>query len=177
MIASRPSTIRSRGRIRDVDKRATRDRKSPVETPHPHSYRDPTICEGCGAVYTQKTWRARQIGRWIPIDAADWARCPACEQLKSGLAQGRVVLKGDAARIHEEELKRRIQNVERRARFTQPERRIVSMERRPDGFEVLTTSQKLAHRIAREVEKLYGGRVIYRWSSKDGELLATWQAE
>lgn len=177
MIASRPSPVRGRGRIRDVDKRVTRDQKAVIEAPHPHAYRDPTICEGCGAVYTQKTWRARQLGRWIPVDAADWALCPACERLRAKLAQGRVVFKGDEALAHEEELRRRVRNVERRARYTQPERRVVSIERRPGGLEVLTTSQQLAHRIAREIEKLWGGHVVYRWSSRDGALFATWQGD
>lgn len=42
-----------------------------------------------------------------------------------------------------------------------------------DTLEVLTTSQKLAHRIAREVEKAFGGRAHFSWSDDDGSLLAT----
>jgi hypothetical protein len=38
---------------------------------------------------------------------------------------------------------------------------------------VLTTSQKLAHRIVREVEKLFGGKPRFAWSDKDGSLFAT----
>ena len=42
-------------------------------------------------------------------------------------------------------------------------------------MEVLTTSQKLAHRIARELEKAFGGKAAYSWSDDDGSLFATWQ--
>ena len=67
----------------------------------------------------------------------------------------------------------RIANVERRAQFTQPERRIVSTNWNGKTLEVLTTSQKLAHRIAREVEKAFAGHAHFSWSDDDGSLLAT----
>ena len=75
----------------------------------------------------------------------------------------------------ESEVWRRIVNVEARARHTQPERRTVRIDREREGIEVLTTSQQLAHRIARELEKAFGGRAHYTWSDRDGSLEATWQ--
>ncbi len=63
-----------------------------------------------------------------------------------------------------------------RAAFTQPQRRLLDVRRVAGGLEVLTTSQKLAHRIAHEVEKAFGGRVSYAWSDRDGRLLARWEA-
>jgi hypothetical protein len=42
---------------------------------------------------------------------------------------------------------------------------------------VLTTSQKLAHRIARELQKAFGGRARYTWSDQNGSLTAIWQQE
>jgi len=71
-------------------------------------------------------------------------------------------------------VRRRIGNVAARAAFTQPERRVSSLERQGDELEVITTSQKLAHRIAHELKKAFGGRVSYAWSD-DGTLFATWQ--
>jgi hypothetical protein len=71
-------------------------------------------------------------------------------------------------------IRRRIQNVAARAGFTQPERQIVSVERRGDVLEVLTTSQKLAHRIVHELKKAFGGRTSHVWSD-DRTLFASWQ--
>jgi hypothetical protein len=45
----------------------------------------------------------------------------------------------------------------------------------PEGLEILTTSQKLAHRIARELEKAFGGRARFTWSDREGSLDATWK--
>jgi hypothetical protein len=50
----------------------------------------------------------------------------------------------------------------------------VSVERRGDVLEVLTTSQKLAHRIVHELKKAFGGRTSYVWAD-DRTLLASWQ--
>jgi hypothetical protein len=41
---------------------------------------------------------------------------------------------------------------------------------------VLTTSQKLAHRIVRELNKAFHGHAKYSWSDNDGSLYARWEA-
>jgi hypothetical protein len=133
-----------------------------------------TVCSGCGATLARRSWRR---GRSLPataLDQARWARCPACEQVREGQYQGRVLLRGGYAEAHYDQIRRRIENVARRAAFTQPERRVVEMGRCDAGLEVLTTSQKLAHRIARELTKAFGGRATYRWSDADGSLFAVW---
>ena len=79
-------------------------------------------------------------------------------------------------RTRSHQTRRRIANVCKRAGFTQPERRLIGIQQVPDGLEILTTSQELAHRIAREVEKAFGGRARYAWSDGDGHLLARWEA-
>ena len=58
------------------------------------------------------------------------------------------------------------------AAATQPERRLVSIDWTGDTLEVLTTSQKLAHRIVHELKKVLGGKTTYGWSD-DGSLFAT----
>ena len=72
--------------------------------------------------------------------------------------------KGSNEAANLDAIRSRIANVERRAEFTQPERRIISSKWDGETLEVLTTSQKLAHRIARELQKAFGGRARYTWS-------------
>jgi hypothetical protein len=87
-----------------------------------------------------------------------------------------VVIRGTYASDHDEAIRQRIANVDAQAQFTQPERRVVSAERDGAVFEVLTTSQKLAHRIVHELKKAYRGRASYKWSD-DGSLFAVWERD
>jgi hypothetical protein len=103
--------------------------------------------------------------------------CPACQQVRRGQAYGRVILRGTYVRQNEDAIRRRIQNVAERAAFTQPERKIISTDWSGSTLEVFTTSEKLAHRIGRELQKAFGGRASYAWSDRDGSLLVTWERD
>lgn len=141
---------------------------------------DPAVCARCGSVYQRKTWRAgdRALATLKPGKAGvAFTVCPACRQAREGEYFGRLTLRGAFATEHEAEIRRRIKNIEARAQFTQPERRVVSVEKAAGTIQILTTSQKLAHRIAREMVKLYGGVAQYSWSDGDGALDAVWEPE
>jgi hypothetical protein len=87
---------------------------------------------------------------------------------------GRVRIVGETVLAQEDLIRRRIENVAARAAVTQPERRVVSVGWNGDALEVLTTSQKLAHRLVHELKKILGGKATYGWSD-DGSLFATWE--
>lgn len=74
---------------------------------------------------------------------------------------------------HEAEIRTRLANVAALATARQPLRRIVSVTAIDGGLEVLSTSQKLAHRVVHEMSKAFRGRARYVWSD-DGTLFATW---
>lgn len=163
-----------KGVIRSLAHQSTADRKL-----HPAERRagraaEPTLCERCGAVLVRRAWRRATDLKpsHAVLAAASWSVCPACTQVANEEYLGRVTLDGDAVRSSAAALRRRIANVAARAEHTQVERRVVSIERTPDGkLVVLTTSQKLAHRIVHELKKAFGGRATYRWSD-DGLLEA-----
>lgn len=139
---------------------------------------DQTVCGTCGSVFARKTWR-RSARRLEVAGAHGGVRgtCPACRHAAAGRAFGRVVLQGSYVQAHADELMRRIRNVAARAEFTQPERRLVDVVARGSTLEVSTTSQKLAHRLARELAKAFHGTVSYHWSDRDGRLLALWRRD
>jgi len=160
--------------IRSMDRRATHQSKSPpvvFKTGQPH---EPTVCVRCGAVYLRKSWRHNHSLTNDQLERSKWGFCPACDEVSRQEGQGRVVIRGSGtSKIPA--IRDRIENIERRAMATQPERRIVSMDMvKSDGgdtLEVLTTSQKLAHRIAHELKKAFRARTSYNWSD-DGTLFA-----
>ena len=136
--------------------------------------REPAACERCGAVLSSRIWHPGAAVSHATLGRAQWVVCPACTQKDRAEYFGRVVIPGEIAREHEDLIRRRIQNVETRGVHTQPERRVVSIERRGNVLEVLTTSQKLAHRIVHELKKVLGGKARYEWSD-DRTLFATWE--
>lgn len=164
-----------KGIIRALVRRGARSSKAPrVAQKRAEALREPTICGSCGAIFLHRAWRRRALAA-DRLDGASWGTCPACEQVQRGEYYGRVVARNAPRVADRDTIIRRIRNVARRSGFTQPERRIVSIECDESRLEVLTTSQKLAHRIARELVKAFGGRASFRWSSGDGSLLATWE--
>jgi NMD protein affecting ribosome stability and mRNA decay len=110
------------------------------------------------------------------LDRVRWTTCPGCAQAKEETGYGRVRVLGAFARAHEDVIRRRVANIAARAAHTQPERRIASIDHAGEALEIITTSQKIAHRIVRELKKLYRGRARYQWSD-DGTLFATWTRE
>ncbi len=170
-------SLGGKGLIRSLNRRGTRADKAPPVAHLNLKFKEPTICDKCGAIYLSKTWRRNHhLSREMMRQAA-WAVCPSCIQVARGEHFGRVLLAGDYVGQHLDAITRRINNVSRRAALAQPERKLVAMRWKGDTYEVLTTSQKLAHRIAHELEKAFGGRAVYSWSDGDGGLLATWRRE
>jgi hypothetical protein len=169
-------TKQSRGLIRSLNRSAVRNTKGPQVALKTTRLREPTVCARCGAVFLRKTWRHTHALNDDQLERAEWGFCPACLQVAQQQGQGRLLIRGAALAQSREAIEQRIQNVAKRASKTQPERRLVSVDVRDGEVEVLTTSQKLAHRLAHELKKAFGGRVAYNWSD-DGTLLAHWDCE
>ncbi len=171
--SKRSSTIK--GLIRSLDRRGSKSDKSPPVARKAPALFDPTICDRCGAAYSRKTWRQGRNLSHVLMARAKWSTCPGCAQASHAEYYGRLLLRGAGIPADVERIRARIRNVAKRAAATQPERRIVSQEWDGATMEVLTTSQKLAHRIAHELQKAFGGKATYSWSDDDGSLFATWQ--
>jgi hypothetical protein len=135
---------------------------------------DPTACQSCGAVFARKAWHRGPGFDLAVLGRAARGICPACERVSRGEFFGLVRIEGGGG-VDDDAVLRRVENVAERARFNQPERRIVEVRRQGGSLEVRTTSQNLAHRIACELAKAFGGHARYVWSDRDGRLLATWQ--
>ena len=163
-----------KSRARALVRRGSRADRSPRVAALSAGLGNPAVCDRCGAVYERKTWRAGPRAARTLLADVRWVTCPACRQVQAGEYFGRVVIRGAQVFAHEAEILGRIRNVAARAAYTQPERRVVSIDRTSDGIEILTTSQKLAHRMARELEKAFGGAATYRWEASDGSLRAEW---
>lgn len=172
-------TRKARGLIRSLNRSQVRDDMSPRVVRKTARPEEPTVCARCGAVFLRRTWRHDHTLTDELLERRHWSFCPACQQVSRQEGQGRLIIRGAGVAAKRSLILSRLRNAARRAMNTQPERRIVSIDTvGPDqaGLEVLTTSQKLAHRMAHELKKLFGGRAHYAWSD-DGTLLATLELE
>jgi hypothetical protein len=168
---------KDRGRKRALARIGSRSDHKPPLARLSERLTDGTMCERCGAVYSRRHWRPGTEAERAMAQGFFWDVCPACRQVESGEYYGSVTIRGARALREEDALRRRIENVGARARYTSPERRIVAIDRRDDVIEVLATSQKLAHRIVNALLAAFGGRGTYSWSDRDGALRATWTWE
>jgi hypothetical protein len=169
-----PNSRRGKGIIRSLNRTGVRAKKAHAGESATGRLAEPSACERCGAIFSRRVWRRpRQVTPAL-LERAQWTTCPGCAQAKEQSGFGRIVVRGSYAATHDAAVRRRIANTTARAGVTQPERQLSSIERRGDVLEVLTTSQKLAHRIVRELKKAFGGRASYAWSD-DGTLFATWE--
>jgi hypothetical protein len=164
-------TKRGKGLIRSMNRSQTSTGKARAAERSGTRLREPTVCERCGAVFARRVWR-RDFPPTRAIDSIQWTVCPACELVSQQRGFGRVLVEGEMTRTQEELVRHRITKIEALGAATQPQRRVVSIERDGDVLEVLTTSQKLAHRIARALGKMLGGKPQYLWSD-DRTLVAT----
>lgn len=166
---------KGKGRIRSLSRKGSQSGKGLPVTKKAGGTPPPSVCERCGAVFSRRTWRRDHRVTDTLLAKAKWTVCPSCTQVAGGEYFGRVVIRGAYASANEAAIRQRIENVAARAGFTQPQRRLVAVSRESDGLEVLTTSQKLAHRIANELKKAFGGKASYTWSDRDGSLFAIWE--
>ncbi|WP_421997477.1 hypothetical protein [Reyranella sp.] len=160
--------------IRSLDRRGTADGRLHAAELRTGRAVEPTMCERCGATLVRRVWRRSEAKPTHAfLSSVTWAVCPACTQVEREEYLGRITIGGEIVRSDAAALRRRIANVAARAEHTGVERRVVSIEREGDQLVVLTTSQKLAHRIVHELKKTFGGRASYRWLD-DGCLEAHW---
>jgi hypothetical protein len=167
---------KTKGLIRSLNRRGSASSKlkaGEVRTGRPA---EPSACQRCGAVFVRRVWRRDAAVSHALLAKARWTVCPACVQARDAEGFGRIVVEGAFVAPNAAAIEARIRNVAARAQHTQPERRAVSFERRDGGLEVLTTSQKLAHRIVHELRKAFRGRASYAWSD-DGTLFARWRRD
>jgi NMD protein affecting ribosome stability and mRNA decay len=177
MIAGVEASRNDKGLIRSLNRRGTVSDKSPPVARKAARPVEPTVCDRCGAIFLNKTWRQRRrLGAGL-LERAAWSTCPGCAQARHAEYFGRVLIRGAGVAANLDAIRNRIRNVAARAAYTQPERKLTSEEWDGTTLEVLTTSQKLAHRIVSELQKAFGGKASFSWSDADGSLFATWQCE
>ena len=144
--------------------------------------KEPVVCGSCGAIYANRRWTTADTERgthepeyW---NAAKLATCPACVQLQVGSPSGYVYLKGAFLIAHREEIEKLIRNEVKRAAQDNPLARIMLWKENGNGRLTLsTTTEHLAQRLGRALEKAFDGKVDYDFSHENKLARVTWQRD
>lgn len=133
------------------------------------------VCPTCHAISRKKRWYLDEKEYASLATAGATTRpCPACRKIADGFPAGVVTLRGAYLRTHRDEILRLVRNEEERSRGINPLERIMEIREGGDGMEILTTDEKLAQRIGREIRKACRGAVVYRWSEDTKLLRVHW---
>jgi NMD protein affecting ribosome stability and mRNA decay len=135
------------------------------------------VCHGCHAISAGRRWYQDEAvyAKLLKAGTVKEVFCPACEKIRDGYPSGQVTLKGPFLAEHQDEILRIITNEEKRARGLNPLHRIMSLREENGQLEIMTTDEKLAQRIGRELRKACGGTVAYGWSHDNKFLRVQWE--
>jgi len=136
------------------------------------------VCPECHAISRKKRWYLNET-EYVSLarSGAVLRRCPACRKIADGFPSGVVTLRGTFLQTHRDEILAIVRNEERRARETNPLERIMEIRDGSEGVEILTTDEKLAQRIGREIRKAYHGAASYKWSEDANLLRVNWSRD
>jgi NMD protein affecting ribosome stability and mRNA decay len=114
------------------------------------------FCDNCGIVYYKKAWHHnlrhfKSFEKDVPVD---FRSCPACQMIKNRQYEGMVRILNVPAKF-ERELERLIAAYGERARKRDPLHRIIDVNKKGNNFEVTTTENQLAQKLARKIIKTF----------------------
>ena len=140
---------------------------------------EPAICPSCQAIYHKKRWvmDEKLLYDIKKHPEVKYHKCPACRKIEDHFAMGLIELSGDFVIEHKADLINLIKSEEKRAMEKNPLERIISIDRKNDKIEVAVTTDSLALRIGRVLERAYKGKSDYKFRSGDKYVTVHWKRE
>lgn len=129
---------------------------------------EPTLCPGCGAVFTEGQWQ------WRELSNAHESLCPACHRQQDNSPAGFITISGDFVATHETEILEIVHHEEQREKVEHPLKRVMNIEKLSGGFLVTTTDSHLARGIGEALYQAYRGQLDFDSGPKDNLLLVHW---
>lgn len=156
------SKTASRGGARRWGRTQLDNRKDPYRPSK--KIAEPAVCPDCGAVFHRGRWQ------WsAPPQGATPVRCEACRRIHDKFPAGTLIVTGKFTPARAAEIEALARHQEKAEMADHPLNRIMSIEH-SDGETIViaTTDLHLPHRIARALNKAFGGRLDEHYE-KDGD--------
>jgi hypothetical protein len=134
---------------------------------------EPIVCAGCGAIYLRKHWShdasARARAAAAQGEPVAVRICAACRRGRTGVPHGFVHVDGGFVRTHRAELVNLLRNEAARAAEDNPLAQVMDWgdDGHRDDVLVTTTTEHLAVRLGRALQKAFDGRVLYGFSHEN----------
>lgn len=143
---------------------------------------EPILCAGCGAVYANKHWTHSADARLRAAGAAGRPItvriCAACHRRTEGLPHGFVHVDGEFVATHRDDILRLLHNEADRALEDNPLGQVLDWgDDGMGGLLVTTTTEHLAIRLGRALEKAFSGRVLFGFSHENKLAHVWWHRE
>jgi len=139
------------GRSKTANTRYTPERTERRE--FPKGAKGIVFCGTCGIAYYKKAWHhnLRYFKSFEKDTPVAFRTCPACQMIKNKQFEGKVTLLNVSPK-YQQEVERLVRAYGERAYQRDPLDRVIAVKKTKGGYEVTTTenqlAQKLAHKIA-----------------------------
>jgi NMD protein affecting ribosome stability and mRNA decay len=135
-----------------------------------------SYCRKCGLIYHQKRWVMNQeeLERVKGDPSAVKITCPACQKMQDNVPGGYLTLSGDYLLKHESEILELIKNTEEKSRNKNPLGRIMEIRQENNVLTILTTEDKIAQKLGRDIYKAHSGELHYQWSHTEKYVRVNW---
>lgn len=133
----------------------------------------PSACPQCGACF--------DAGRWFwpkepPPDAAR-ETCPACHRINDRFPAGEILIGGDFAMAHREEIVNLVRNCEKREAAEHPMSRIMAMSEEENEILITTTDIHLPRVIGNALERAYNEQAAFTYAPEQHFVRVKWARE
>lgn len=157
----------------DHDGGAHRTPKSPPE---------PVLCAGCGSIYVNKHWTRDANARLRVAGSAgrpiDVRICSGCRRRSSGVPHGFVHVDGEFVAPHRDDILHLLHNEADRASEDNPLGQVLDWgDDGTGGLLVTTTTEHLAIRLGRALEKAFDGKLLFGFSHENKLAHVWWHRE
>lgn len=138
-------------------------------------YRANTMCPKCHLGFQDGAWKHVTVPANGP--EPQMKLCPACMQIRDGQVGGIVQFSGAFAENHRQELLNRIRNVEKHTQEERPLERIIDVKEDKEGIVVSATSEHLAAKIGKSIQRDFDGVLDLRYAREDKFAYVYWHRD
>lgn len=128
------------------------------------------LCSDCGAVYFKKHWHhgleklnnpemaavVKSADKKAKAPSVKFVLCPACQMIKNGQYEGRVVIK-NVPRHQAGKLEELIEGFCRRAYDIDPMDRLIAIKKSSGSWEARVTENQLANKLGKKIQNAFSG--------------------